>query len=465
MPPKSSSLLPSVNRYSPGDMQFANRVTGVIYGVIDSLMDRVAIASLEDSRHAPKAANWKAVKTSRPRPQASPLSPGNQEAQLVASVNTLNTSPVASASSLTPPTSRSHSTKPLNTSSSLFTQHNPHIRTDNTTAEMYSVADVDDTAGFMAAARAWKPEREYFTTSSQAEEASGDKDGLEDNSGDAFAQDYNASAGTDDFAGTPGDDAFDGFAPPKSDAGDLEAGSEIPEAATGWGGASDTVKQRVTVATVSWPVTQSPTEEDRENLTTFNSWGTPAARDKPAARTRRIIIKGLPAAWCSPAKVLSLMHGGVIDSINITPTGTAHILFCEADACKAFYDKYPNGIGLNRDRKITVFVELGQEVDVISSSLEFNLSVGATRAVRVVGAHMNVSMQQLVKLATSKNGKLEKIIDTYVPGEARSIVFRFCSIDDAVRFRAAFVRETEYEQCNIQYATDPCEVATGYHAD
>ncbi|RAK73970.1 uncharacterized protein BO72DRAFT_451076 [Aspergillus fijiensis CBS 313.89] len=342
---------------------------------------------------------------------------------------------------------------------------------------MYPVADVDDTAGFMAAARAWKPERDYFNSSAQVEDVSNDKQGGEDNSANAL--DYNATAGDDDFVGIPGDDAFDGFAPPKSDAGDFEAGLETQKSVTDWDGADNTVKQeqqqqqqqqqkqRVTAAAASsLPVTHTPSEEeDRENLTTFKSWGPPAPRDKPAARIRRVIIKGLPTAWCSPAKVLSLVHGGAIDSINVTSSGTAHILFCEADACKAFYDKYPNGIDLDREKKLTVFVEMGQEVDVVSSSLSFSLSVGATRVVRAVGAQMDVNMEKLVKLATSKNGKLEKMIDTYVPGEARSIVFRFCSVDDAVRFRAAFVREIEFEQCNVQYAADPCETATGYHVD
>ncbi|RAH65806.1 uncharacterized protein BO66DRAFT_423206 [Aspergillus aculeatinus CBS 121060] len=447
----------------PG-LQFANRVTGVIYGVLDSLMDRASLASLDESQHAPKAAKW---------PTASQISPGNQKTSLVDSVNTLRASSLALASPSTSPSSRSPSIRPQNTPPSLFTQQDYTEEKDNKTTNMYPVADVDDTAGFMAAARAWKPERDYFNSSAQVADVSNDKQGGEDNSANAL--DYNATAGDDDFVGIPGDDAFDGFAPPKSDAGDFEAGPEAQKSVTDWDGADNTVKQeqqqkqRVTAAaaaTASLSVTHTPSEEeDRENLTTFKSWGPPAPRDKPAARIRRVIIKGLPTAWCSPAKVFSLVHGGAIDSINVTSSGTAHILFCEADACKAFYDKYPNGIDLDREKKLTVFVEMGQEVDVVSSSLSFSLSVGATRVVRAVGAQMDVNMEQLVKLATSKNGKLEKMIDTYVPGEARSIVFRFCSVDDAVRFRAAFVREIEFEQCNVQYAADPCETATGYHVD
>lgn len=66
---------------------------------------------------------------------------------------------------------------------------------------MYPVADVDDTAGFMAAARAWKPERDYFNSSAQVEDVSNDKQGGEDNSANAL--DYNATAGDDDFGRSP----------------------------------------------------------------------------------------------------------------------------------------------------------------------------------------------------------------------------------------------------------------------
>ncbi|OXN02441.1 hypothetical protein CDV58_09033 [Aspergillus fumigatus] len=207
-------------------------------------------------------------------------------------------------------------------------------------------------------------------------------------------------------------------------------------------------------------------EEDRENLTTFKSWGTPVTRDKPAAQVRRVIIKGLPSAWSTPAKVLSLIHGGMVESIHITPTGNqAHILFCDHEACKTFFDKYPNGIDIDKEKRKTVFVEMGKEVDVISSQLSFNLSIGSTRVVRAVGVSMNINMGELLKLAGANNRKVEKIVDSCVPGEPRNVVFRFCSIDDAVRFRAAILRDADWEHCNIQHAADPCELASGFHAE
>ncbi|KAJ0417030.1 cryptococcal mannosyltransferase 1-domain-containing protein [Aspergillus carlsbadensis] len=173
------------------------------------------------------------------------------------------------------------------------------------------------------------------------------------------------------------------------------------------------------------------------------------------AQVRRVIIKGLPASWSTPDKVLSLIHGGVIESVSIAPSGNAHVLFCDPAACKAFYDKYPNGVDLDKERKLTVFVDLGEEVDVISSQLSFNLSLGSTRIVRAVGVDMETTMNELVKIATSNHRKVEKIVDSYVPDYPRAVNFRFCSIEDAVRFRAALIRNEDWEHCNVQYATDP----------
>lgn len=132
---------------------------------------------------------------------------------------------------------------------------------------------------------------------------------------------------------------------------------------------------------------------------------------------RTITIKDLPSTWATPAKVLSLVHGGLIESVSVSPMGTAHVRFCDADACKAFYDKYPNGIDLDKSRKVTVFVEMGKDVNVVSSQLSFNLSVGATRVVRAVGVDLDVTMTQMIRLATAQNRKIEKIVDSCVPGE------------------------------------------------
>lgn len=133
-----------------------------------------------------------------------------------------------------------------------------------------------------------------------------------------------------------------------------------------------------------------------------------------ASQVRRIILTGLPSSWATPTKVLSLIHGGAIEKVNIDSSGNAYVYFCDHEACKAFYEKYPNGIGLGQSN---VFVDIGQEVDVVSSQLALSRSIGATRVVRAVGVDLKVTMDRLHQIATGNNRKIEKITDNYVPGE------------------------------------------------
>ncbi|KAL2866411.1 uncharacterized protein BJX67DRAFT_381929 [Aspergillus lucknowensis] len=313
------------------------------------------------------------------------------------------------------------------------------------------IADVDDTAGFMAAARALKLNNSYGKPPPAADDASVDHD--------ASQTPVEEAVNTAPITENGFDDPID-FPAEKNPSAAGDSSVKKPDTVDSGAAPLDSFG-------VNTPETEKtqPEEENRENLSVFKTWGTPAIRAKPAAQVRRVIIKGLPSSWSTPDKVLSLVHGGMIESISITASGNAHILFCDPEACKSFYDKYPNGIDLDKERKLTVFVDMGEDVDVISSQLSFNLSVGSTRVVRAVGVDLEATMSDLVKIATSNSRKVEKIIDSYVSGYPRSVSFRFCSIDDAVRFRSALIRNEDWEHCNVQYATDPCEVATGYHAD
>ncbi|RDW74692.1 uncharacterized protein DSM5745_07354 [Aspergillus mulundensis] len=387
-----------------------------ITGIIASVFADRPSYGLEESRHAPK----KGARDSYYQCPSPAL--GNEENFTL-------------PSSLSPSISLSASSHPsscCNTSPVTTTRHQANMGTP--------IADVDDTAGFMEAARAFKLEKEYGKPPTASEDESSEQDAPQfmEDLGDA-EEPVEANGGFESDGGFGLNEAVRDSSPPQSSIVDPKTEEQQPEA------------EQVC--------------ENREDLMTFQSWGAPGARDKPAAQIRRVIIKDLPSSWRSPDKVLSLIHGGLIESVSVTPTGNAHVLFCDAAACKAFYEKYPNGIDLDKERKLTVFVNLGQEVDVVSSQLSFSLAAGASRVVRAVGVEMNVTLGDLAKFATAGNRKVEKIIDTYVPGSARSVSFRFCNILDAVRFRAAFVRVEAYEQCNVHYASDPCEVATGYHAD
>lgn len=60
---------------------------------------------------------------------------------------------------------------------------------------------------------------------------------------------------------------------------------------------------------------------------------------------------------------------------------------------------------------------MGKEVDIVSSQLSVHLSNGATRVVRAVGVDLHISMDDLFKVASAGNRKVEKILDSYGPGE------------------------------------------------
>ncbi|KAF4258885.1 hypothetical protein CNMCM8812_006077 [Aspergillus fumigatus] len=475
------------------------QVSDMIINAFDNVMGKDS-QGLQESRHAPKKEDKaKELKYSQ---QVGPpfvhfsvlgsvrfgivfCAPGHigvfaqaGHAHIVVPVNkTSRTSGGLSSPSNTRPLKPCHSS-----GGSSYNKHTPSKMAE--LATKYPVADVDDAAGFMAFARALreKQAREAAAAAKiQAEQSTSTQlNGFANGSNDFGGQSPVGANGSDPVSAS--NDAWPSEAPHSRNAegfGDFENNTDNNNASLMPGieedaGASKAFASGFRDDATEFIMQDTPVaasdnavvEEGRGNLTTFKSWGTPVTRDKPAAQVRRVIIKGLPSAWSTPAKVLSLIHGGMVESIHITPTGNqAHILFCDHEACKTFFDKYPNGIDIDKEKRKTVFVEMGKEVDVISSQLSFNLSIGSTRVVRAVGVSMNINMGELLKLAGANNRKVEKIVDSCVPGEPRNVVFRFCSIDDAVRFRAAILRDADWEHCNIQHAADPCELASGFHAE
>lgn len=101
----------------------------------------------------------------------------------------------------------------------------------------------------------------------------------------------------------------------------------------------------------------------------------------------------------------------------------AEVLFCDADAAKAYADAHPNGLLVEKDgRKTYVLVDLAKDVDIVSSQLRTQLDCGATRCVRAIGADEDWSMAALQKVAESKCRKVEKIIDSCSPNEAGTLL-------------------------------------------
>lgn len=157
-------------------------------------------------------------------------------------------------------------------------------------------------------------------------------------------------------------------------------------------------------------------DEDRENLKQFKTWGTPMPRSRPAARVRKIILNNLPAD-SDLTLVQSLVYGGAIETFSLAPNKTsAYVTFVRADACDAFFDAHPNGIVFKNPktrRKHVVYVDKGQDIDVVSGILQAYLDCQASRVIRATGADEDWGMRALYKLAESKNRKVETIVDTY----------------------------------------------------
>jgi hypothetical protein len=227
-------------------------------------------------------------------------------------------------------------------------------------------------------------------------------------------------------------------------------------------------------------------KEDREHMTHFKSWGTPTPRDRAAARVRTIILRNLPAD-SDLTLVQSLIYGGAIDTFHLSLSKiNAYVTFVSADACDKFYNTHPNGIVFKNPktrRNHVVYVEKGDNVDVVSSILQAYLDCQASRLVRATGADEDWGMRALYKLAESKNRKVENIVDTYRDkvglhrsllidlktdqgaSQVRTIIFRFTNIADAVTFRHQLTRDEDWDMCNIQFMDDPTKKATGVHLE
>ncbi|GES64428.1 hypothetical protein ATEIFO6365_0008049800 [Aspergillus terreus] len=448
-------------------MDWSKKVIGIVQAAFDSVLEKTSYP-LEESRHAPKTVtpNYTHRRGDlRTGPSSRPLSHFSSHTQLPSRSSSHSSSPT-----LAPP----HHPQPSSISDV------PHMSlTFPKHPNMPPVVNIDDAEGFMAAARALKfpkSENSYMSAASTAvDDSSSDQqpdasEDVEETPTDNVLpattyneNDVSAADETNGWGVTNDDDAQSTATPAEPLMAVNDTNGSL--AALDFKNAISLAADAGVYTPADVDIEKDDEEEDRDHLTTFKTWGTPDVRDKPAAQVRRVILKGLPSSWSTPAKVLTLIHGGMVERVSVTAAGNAHVVFCDADACKAFYNKYPNGIDLDKDRKMTVFVEMGSEVDIVSSHLAFNLSVGATRVVRAVGVDLGLSMVQLLQVASVQSRRVEKIIDHYVPGDARHVIFRFCSIDDAVRFRAAIIRDELWEQCNVQYAADPCEVATGFHAE
>ncbi|KAL8944211.1 MAG: hypothetical protein Q9211_000680 [Gyalolechia sp. 1 TL-2023] len=196
-------------------------------------------------------------------------------------------------------------------------------------------------------------------------------------------------------------------------------------------------------------------EGNLEGALYFKAWPKGEERaSRSAAKHRKIVLTGLPRN-SSPTFVASLVYGGPLESIAVGPTH-AFVTFLRAEDAMVYYDATGNGLLYKKDGiEYVILTELGKDVDPASGVLREWTEKEFTRCVRAVGVDKEWSMESLHETAARKGRKVEKIIDGANVNKMRSVIFRFCEIGDAVKFKQKLNRAEEWEDCNVHYASDP----------
>lgn len=156
--------------------------------------------------------------------------------------------------------------------------------------------------------------------------------------------------------------------------------------------------------------------ENLEGALYFKAWPKAEDRGRPAAKVRKVILKGLPPN-ASPTLVAALVYGGPLEQIVIRPPSRAEVVFLHAEDCMKYYDSTANGLlykpptGANKDHYYPIMTELGKDVNVVSGVLREWIEKEVTRCVRAVGVDKEWSMAWIQEAAARKGRKVEKIID------------------------------------------------------
>ncbi|OJD36068.1 uncharacterized protein BKCO1_1300060 [Diplodia corticola] len=208
---------------------------------------------------------------------------------------------------------------------------------------------------------------------------------------------------------------------------------------------------------------QQKTKGDKslEHKLQFDEWPTQEVRPFGGAQKRLVKLTNLPLT-SSIGSIQALVWGGRIEKFEYTPgSNHAWVLFMRGQDCEKYLTDTANGIE-HPDGNRTVWVEMGEPVTV-NESLRGFFDAGHTRCVRAVGADEDWGEAALVKLASAKNRKLERIVNGANPKGLRVIEFRFTNIVDAGRFKVELQNDIDWEHCNVYFGNDPCEDNTGIH--
>ncbi|KAI9832665.1 MAG: hypothetical protein M1819_004250 [Sarea resinae] len=205
---------------------------------------------------------------------------------------------------------------------------------------------------------------------------------------------------------------------------------------------------------------------ETENELRFKAWPKPEDRETSPARIRRVTLTNLPPNSNSTLIQSLVFHGSIEAILYTAGKSSAQVFFLNPEDCKKYYDDTANGIVIKipgMDKEHVVFVQLAEEVDVVGSLVSQLVQTGATRCVRAIGVGQEWGISELENLASQKGRKLEHVEIGKSSSGARKVTFRFCSIQDAVRFKGILARDEDWEPCNIHFSSDPCAKATAVH--
>ena len=177
-----------------------------------------------------------------------------------------------------------------------------------------------------------------------------------------------------------------------------------------------------------------------------------------------MVIKSVPLKT-TVSSLAQKIWGGPLERIHFQPTSstvsskTALIRFLDPEACDKFHKGTSKGLIVGHDIQYNeqiASVQKGADVDVVGGILNSWIQAGVTRCVRAIPVDPHMSREYLWKIAERKGRVLEGLEEGKSKnGISKVVIWRFCDIDHAVKFKGALARDEEWEDVNVAYGDDP----------
>jgi hypothetical protein len=176
---------------------------------------------------------------------------------------------------------------------------------------------------------------------------------------------------------------------------------------------------------------------------------------------RKVVISGLKPS-CSLSWVLEQVHGGLVveavlvNTINITGTKSAVILFLEEDSAIKYVEYVNNSLCEIDGNKITAS---------LISTPSWPLSLALKRAIREKHHTRCLEIQDFPRDVSSSALRGDLEIDSAIKLDAIEhmamasngiATLRFCSVRAAQKASDCLSSHLKYRGCRLKYAADPC---------